>query len=247
MRKLAIHVCVDPVTPRWSRLCISLRRGTVSNAMLKSRIAASVWNPRSYDLRMPSTVVRSCVPQEWPDLNPWFSSNRRRLLSRCVRACRHTMFTRHGCQRFQPIVHWLMLATIFEDTRDVSFPPVARQLTLVQGYLEDVTLHSAGAMFSAQRFRVMFEMQSEPAALDGLISSSNLQTPVIVTRKEVIGSHGFLPHSGIGDPSLAVNTDLNWLMRSLAMDLVLLTSLPWSLRGDALMLSCFRNLMTHGT
>ena len=67
-------------------------------------------------------------------------------------------------------------------------------------------------------FKIMFGMPSGPDAFDELISFSSLYTPSTVTVMEPMTGHGFFVHSGIGDPSSTVNTDLNWFIRSVAFD-----------------------------
>ena len=56
--------------------------GTVSNALLKSNTAMSVWVPVSKEEKRSCMVVRSCVSHEKPDLKPWLRSVRMLCSSR---------------------------------------------------------------------------------------------------------------------------------------------------------------------
>ena len=50
--------------------------GTVSNALLKSNTAMSVWVLVSKEEKRSCMVVRSCVSHEKPALKPWLRSVR---------------------------------------------------------------------------------------------------------------------------------------------------------------------------
>ena len=91
VRKALIQSRMVPDIPQNSSLLMSLRWGTVSNALLKSSTPMSICSLRSRRWYMSWEAMSNCDSQECLLRKPWFTGVRIPWASRCVCMCEHKM------------------------------------------------------------------------------------------------------------------------------------------------------------
>ena len=100
-----------------------------------------------------------------------------------------------------------------------------------------------GAISVANSFNTLAERVSGPVAFLVLREDRSFNTPSHVMVRQLIGGKGDLPRSGILELSSWVNTELNWVLKAVALLLLLKMTLLPAFNVDTLVGSCFLEFM----